>query len=55
MGDLKDEIIEDAGGAPDLELREEGRREVENLLAGWGRNIDEMGGFGIEITPDRTQ
>ena len=36
------------------ELREEGRREVAGLLAGWGRNIDEIGGFGIEITPDRT-
>ena len=55
MGEKPDEIIEGNCEAADRELREEGRREVENLLAGWGRNIDEMGGFGIEITPDRTQ
>lgn len=27
----------------------------EDILAGWGRNIDESGGFGIEIEPDRTR
>ena len=55
MGEIKDEIIEEKDETIDETLREEGRREVKNLLAGWGRNIDEMGGFGIEITPDRTQ
>lgn len=29
--------------------------ENKNLLAGSGRNIDEFGGFDIEITPDRTR
>ncbi len=27
---------------------------LKELLAGHGRNIDEFGGFGIELTPDRT-
>lgn len=48
-------IIEQINEETDQNLREEGRREVENLLAGWGRNIDEIRGFGIEITPDRSQ
>lgn len=48
-------ITEQINEETDQNLREEGRREVENLLAGWGRNIDEIRGFGIEITPDRSQ
>lgn len=28
---------------------------VRELLAGWGRSIDGIGGFDIEITPDRTR
>lgn len=30
-------------------------KRIEELLAGFGRTIDEEGGFGLEITPDRTQ
>lgn len=30
------------------------RKDIDAILAGFGRNIDEVGGFGIEITPDRT-
>jgi len=30
-------------------------KEIKNLLAGTGRNIDEFGGFDIEIKPDRTK
>ncbi len=30
------------------------RRRIDEILAGFGRTIDETGGFGIEITPDRT-
>ncbi len=29
--------------------------DVSKILADFGRNIDETGGFGLEITPDRTQ
>ena len=31
------------------------REEMKRLLAGTGRNIDEFGGFDIEIKPDRTR
>ncbi len=31
------------------------REEIGAVLAGYGRTIDEMGGFDIEITPDRTR
>ena len=31
------------------------REEIGRLLAGTGRNIDEIGGFDIEIIPDRTR
>ncbi|MDE7159614.1 MAG: excinuclease ABC subunit UvrC [Muribaculaceae bacterium] len=34
---------------PDSESR------LTELLAGYGRNIDEFGGFGLELIPDRTQ
>ena len=30
-------------------------KDMKNILAGMGRNIDEFGGFDIEIKPDRTQ
>ena len=30
-------------------------KDMKNILAGTGRNIDEFGGFDIEIKPDRTQ
>ena len=39
----------DAGAAP------ASRESVENLLASTGRKIDEVGGFDIEIKPDRTR
>ncbi|MDE7462492.1 MAG: excinuclease ABC subunit UvrC [Muribaculaceae bacterium] len=29
-------------------------KKIEEILAGFGRTIDESGGFGLEITPDRT-
>ncbi len=35
-------------------LRRKRRRGIDEILAGFGRTIDETGGFGIEITPDRT-
>ena len=28
---------------------------VAGMLAGWGRDIDELGTFNIEIEPDRTR
>lgn len=31
------------------------REEIGAVLAGYGRSIDEIGGFDIEITPDRTR
>ena len=34
--------------------RGDSRRRIDEILAGFGRTIDETGGFGIEITPDRT-
>ena len=30
------------------------RQNIDEILEGFGRTIDEAGGFGIEITPDRT-
>ena len=33
---------------------EKRKDDLKNLLAGTGRNIDEFGGFDIEIKPDRT-
>lgn len=39
----------DAGAAP------ASRESVENLLASTGRKIDEVGGFDIEVKPDRTR
>ena len=38
----------------DEDVSREGKKEVADLLAGWGRDINETGGFNIEITPDRT-
>lgn len=35
-------------------MREMSRINTDEILAGFGRTIDEAGGFGIEITPDRT-
>lgn len=29
-------------------------KKIEEVLEGFGRSIDEAGGFDIEITPDRT-
>ena len=39
----------------DEEKRVPTREEIGRLLAGTGRNIDEIGGFDIEIIPDRTR
>ncbi len=55
-----DSMIEDMDTAPEADGKAEPkkaptREEVERLLAGSGRNIDEFGGFDIEIVPDRTR
>ncbi len=39
----------------DPQERREDAERLNSLLAGFGRNIDEFGGFGIELVPDRTQ
>lgn len=38
----------------ELDIMSMERKDIDAILAGFGRNIDEVGGFGIEITPDRT-
>lgn len=38
-----------------MEKKNKKDQKIDSLLAGTGRNIDEFGGFDIEIKPDRTQ
>ena len=55
--DKTGENIEATGNPDDVGVSSSSasRRNIRKLLAGTGRNIDEFGGFDIEITPDRTK
>ncbi len=58
MTDTQDHIDEKTDTPEEAQDQEENARDeqarLKELLAGFGRNIDETGGFGIELVPDRT-
>lgn len=47
------DTYDDVTGAPGADVVERNHR-IDEILEGFGRTIDEEGGFGIEMTPDRT-